>query len=308
MSQGYLPDHTKLTAWIHDSKFGVEVFGTGYSVAETGEQFAWLSAALRSSPYTLGVACCTPSIGVISLLILLFIQYATTRHQIFCKIDFTIQECGERFEPSNGQCWHKMFRNPIVVQGYPISSRSEPSTGLEIPLDIMAGLARTRRINTFNGKLFIKGFSTMLVPTRHSGDLLIWHLLYNKNGSRISYLDNTVASPGNANAFDLETTRHIVGWCSEVKYYAGRNHIGMMERPLLLTLSVPQGLQMLLILWKLPGFQGLTKGAFLRKFLYARDQSLGVTPDSPLAIKIHQFIYCDKTITYQNSCGSLRSL
>jgi hypothetical protein len=31
-----------------------------------------------------------------------------------------------------------MFRNPIVVQGYPISCRSEPSSGLEIPLDIMA--------------------------------------------------------------------------------------------------------------------------------------------------------------------------
>jgi hypothetical protein len=206
MSQGYLPDHTKLTAWIHDSKFEVEVFGTGYSVAETGEQFAWLSAALRSSPYILGVACCTPSIGVIHVDTALH-SVSTTRHQFFCRIDFTIQEC-ERLEPSNGQCWHKMFRNPIVVQGYPISCRYEPSSGLEIPLDIMAGLARTRRINTFNGKLFIKGFSTMLVPTRHSGDVLIWHLLYN-NGSRISYLDNTVASTDNANAIDLETTRHV---------------------------------------------------------------------------------------------------
>ncbi|OXV11398.1 hypothetical protein Egran_00836 [Elaphomyces granulatus] len=85
----------------------------------------------------------------------------------------------------------------------------------------MAGLARTQRINTFNGKLFIKGFSTMLVLTRYSGDLLIWHLLYNENGSRISYLDNTVASTDNANDIGLETTRHIVGWCSEAKYYAG---------------------------------------------------------------------------------------
>ncbi|OXV11393.1 hypothetical protein Egran_00845 [Elaphomyces granulatus] len=85
----------------------------------------------------------------------------------------------------------------------------------------MAGLTQTRRINTFNGKLFIKGFSTMLVPTKHGGGLLMWHLLYNEKGSRMSYLDNTVANVGNANAFDLESNRHIVGWCSEMKYYAG---------------------------------------------------------------------------------------
>ncbi|KAN0073022.1 hypothetical protein V8E54_009136 [Elaphomyces granulatus] len=218
----YLPDHTKLTAWIHDSKFVIEVFGTGYSVAETGEQFAWLSAALRSSPYTLGVACCTPSIGEIRVGTSLHSSpRTTTTHQIFCKLDFTIQECGECFGPSNGQCWHKMFRNPIIVQGYPIPNRSEPSTGLEIPLEIIAGLFRTRRVNTFNGKLFIKAFSIMLVPTRQSEDLFIWHLLYNKNGSRISYLDNTLAFTGNINGFDLEKARHIVGWCSEAEYYAG---------------------------------------------------------------------------------------
>jgi nucleoside phosphorylase len=237
ISQGDLPDNTKLTAWIHESKFMVEAFGTGYSVAEVGEMFAWLGAALRSSPYNLGVACCTPSINVNSTLD--NVSRTLSSHRIFCVIDFTIQECEERFEPSNGQCWHKIFRNPVVVQGYPISSRSESSTGLEIPLDIMAGLTQIRRINTFNGKLFIKGFSIMLVPTKHSGDLLMWHLLHNENGSRMSYLDKTVANVGDANAFDLENTRHIVGWCSEMKYYTGRNHTRMIERPLLLTLSVP---------------------------------------------------------------------
>ena len=295
-----------LTTWIHKSKFMVEVFGTGYSVAEAGELFAWLSATLRSSPYKLGIAYCSPSIDEISA----FDKVSKTlsNHRIFCKIDFTIQECEDSFEPSNGQCWHKMFRNPVIVQGYPILYRSEPGTGLEIPVDIMAGLAGTRRVNTFNGKLFIKGYSTMLVPTKHSRDLLMWHLLYNEDGGRISYLDNTVANADNSNVFDLETTRHIVGWCSEMKYYAGKNHTGMPEISLLLTHSVTQGLQILVIPWKLLGFQGLIKGAFLRKFPYAQDQSLGVTADSPLAIKIHQFIYPDKMITYRNSCGSPRSL
>jgi hypothetical protein len=66
-----------------------------------------------------------------------------------------------------------MFRNPVVAKGYLILSRSESSIGLEILLNMMAGLARTQHANTFNGKLFIKGFSTMLVLMKHSGDLLI---------------------------------------------------------------------------------------------------------------------------------------
>ena len=181
VSVGDLPDNTKFTAWIHESKFMVEAFGTGGFVAEIGEQFAWLGAALRSSPYELGVAYCTPSI-----------HFENAPHpvsgtppspHILCKIDFTVEE--EHLEPSNGQCWHNMFRNPVVVKGYPIPRRSESDTGLEIPLNMMAGLARTQRANIFNGKLFIKGFSTMLVPTKRCGDLLIWTSFSNRRKPHI---------------------------------------------------------------------------------------------------------------------------
>ena len=168
MSLGDLPDNTKLTAWIHKSKFMVEAFGTGDSVAEIGEQLAWLGAALRSSPYELGVAYCTPFVSDIHV--------SNAPHPVsgirlgpifFARSISPCRKGKNTLEPSNGQCWHNMFRNPVVVKGYPIPRRSEPNTGLEIPLNMMAGLARTQRVNTFNGKLFIKGFSTMLVPTKH---------------------------------------------------------------------------------------------------------------------------------------------
>jgi hypothetical protein len=191
VSLGDLPDKTTLTAWIHESKFMVEAFGRGDSVAEIGEQLAWLGAALRSSPYELGVAYCTPFISDIDNAPHP-VSGTTSWTDILCKIDFTVEEREEHLETSNGQCWHNMFRNPVVVKGYPIPRISESNTGLEIPLNMMAGLTRTQHANTFNRKLFIKGFSTMLLPTKHSGNLLIWHLLYNKDGSRISYLDNTI--------------------------------------------------------------------------------------------------------------------
>ena len=88
----------------------------------------------------------------------------------------------------------------------------------------------------------------MLVPTKCSGDLLIWHLLYNKDGNRISYLENTVAPTDDISVFDLEKARHVVGWCSDVKYYAGRNDVSIIEWSFLLTFIVIQGLLMLSIL------------------------------------------------------------
>lgn len=230
MSQGDFPDNTKATAWIFQSEFFVETFGTQHSVAEIAEQFAWLGAALRSSTHKVGVAYCTPFVSKIYVEnsigndLRSFPGTLGCPHSVVCcNIDFIFQNKEEHFESSNGQCWHNMFKIPVVVQGYPIRRRLEAKTGLEIPLNIMTGLVRTRRINTFNGSLFIKGFSAMLVPTKCSGDLIIWHLLYNKDGNRISYLENTIAPADNISVSDLEKARHVIGWCSNIKYYAGRN-------------------------------------------------------------------------------------
>lgn len=217
VSLGDLPDNTKLTAWIYESKFMVETFGVGDSVAEIGEQLAWLGAALRSSLYEHGVAYCTPSISDIYIY-----DAPHPWPEGICKIDFNFDKREERLEPSNGQCWRHLFRNPVVVKGYPIPRRSMYDTGLEIPLNIMARLAQTRHINTFDNKIFIKGFSTMLVLTKHNEELLIWHLLYNKDGDRISYLDNHVIHAEKISISDLESSRHVLGWCSEVRYYAGK--------------------------------------------------------------------------------------
>lgn len=203
----------------------MEALGVGDSVAEVGEQLAWLGSALRSSPYSLGVAYCTPYVSEI------YLENAPRLElemppEIFCKIGFRL--CQEdNLETSNGQCWHNMFRNPVVVKGYPIPRRDMLESGLEIPLNMMAGLAQTRCINTFNGKIFIKGFSTMLIPTKYSEDLFIWHLLYNENGNRISYLDNTIPHAENINLSNLEKSRHVLGWCSDVRNYAGRKSVNI---------------------------------------------------------------------------------
>jgi hypothetical protein len=107
--------------------------------------------------------------------------------------------------------------------GYPIPHRSRQGTGLEIPLNILAGLVQAKHADVFDNKLFIKGFSSLLIPTEFIRDKnqILWHLLYNVDGNRISYLDGIGDHAEHITIADLETNRHILGWCSDARCYAG---------------------------------------------------------------------------------------
>jgi hypothetical protein len=137
------------------------------------------------------------------------------------KMDFTMNE--DEAGDFQGQCWQGLFRNPAVVQGYPIRRRAEPRLGLEIPLNMMAELVRSRYANFFSGALFVKAFSTILWTTRYIEGVLIWHLLYNENGDHISYHDSRIThAMGDDIPRSAAAARHIVGWCAGAKYCAGK--------------------------------------------------------------------------------------
>ncbi|KAI0890573.1 uncharacterized protein GGS22DRAFT_15409 [Annulohypoxylon maeteangense] len=192
----------------------VAVSGIAEFVVEIGEQLAWLGAALRPSPPDNGIVHCTPVISFSD-------ARPSSENWNLIQIDYKIENCETKSRDENGQCWHNLFANPTVVRGYPIPRRSETSTGLECPLDMLVTLARTRYIDTFKSKVFIKGFSTMLVPTRQSGDLLIWHLLYNDDPKeRISYLDCGIGH-ADVDINTLEQHRHVLGWCSDTLSIVG---------------------------------------------------------------------------------------
>ncbi|KAL6798478.1 hypothetical protein J3E68DRAFT_449393 [Trichoderma sp. SZMC 28012] len=212
----HLREGTQLTAWIADSEFITEVSGTRASIAEIGEQLAWLSASLRSSLSDTGVTLYTPFVHII--------QPENTGVRISdskaqCRIDY-IGESEENNLLSSGQCWHNMFRNPVLVKGFPVLRRPKLDTGLEMPLNMIAALANTQRIDEFNGKIFIKGFSTMLIPTDYTEGVVIWHLQYRSDGAHISYFDACVPHTS-IDISDLEQSRNIVGWCSRADIFAG---------------------------------------------------------------------------------------
>ncbi|UKZ59991.1 uncharacterized protein TrAtP1_001279 [Trichoderma atroviride] len=212
---------TILGAKIEGSKVMVTANGPMTCLVEVGEQLAWLGAALRVPPHDQGLACCSPFISVPAIGTKLAPSVKTIlHHNVKFKIGFR-DEIQQGFSRLNGKCWHNLFKNPMVVKGYPIPARVDKGTGAEIPFNIMAGLARTQRVDCFKGMTFIKGFSTLLVPTKRTGDMIFWHMFYNKDGHRISYLDNTITSLGYAKSLDLEQCRHVLGWCEDAAFYAG---------------------------------------------------------------------------------------
>jgi hypothetical protein len=122
-----------------------------------------------------------------------------------------------------------MFNNITITKGFPIPTRSNVGPGIDMPLDMAASLISAPRIVQFNDRLLIKGFSAMLYPTNYFEDIVVWHLLINPEDERISYADMRARkgihiSTNKLNYGILEDARHIIGWCSYVKSFAGMNH------------------------------------------------------------------------------------
>ncbi|KAI1879200.1 hypothetical protein JX265_002154 [Neoarthrinium moseri] len=208
-------DELSISMSINDDTVVVEASGIPDFVAEVGEQLAWIGAAMQPSPHTPEASCCTPNLTC---------STGETSEAIDMQyiISFDYENCG-KLPHVNGQCWHDMFNGPVIVRGYPIATRSTSvsASGLEAPLDLLAALARTRYIDTVSSKIFIKGFSTMLVPTQRSDGLILWHMIFNESPSdHIRYSDCKVEHV-EVSISEVEGSRHVLGWCSVAECIVG---------------------------------------------------------------------------------------
>ncbi|GAW26427.1 putative Pfs domain protein [Rosellinia necatrix] len=212
-----LDDGAQVTLRMENGNVVVDVKGITPTIIEIGQQLAWLGAALRPSPFQTGVAICSPLINATQ-------QYeGESATGILCTINFELRAPRGAPNKPQGQCWHNMFRNPVIVQGYPILQKQEAYLGLEMPLDMMATLVGSNQITDFNGRAIMKGFSAMLVAMKATGDLLVWHYIFSSDQVYQSYLhDVTVDVDGqDIDLIQLDTARHVVGWCSNLKWNAG---------------------------------------------------------------------------------------
>ena len=75
-------------------------------------------------------------------------------------------------------CWHPLFLGSVVACGFPIRKRAK-EVGLELPYDIMVGLAGVTYVTEFDNYYFLKGYSTILLPkdTSKEGNSVQWHFI-----------------------------------------------------------------------------------------------------------------------------------
>ncbi|KAK1753821.1 hypothetical protein QBC47DRAFT_387182 [Echria macrotheca] len=221
-----LQDKTWLKACFTNGKLAIDVVGNAFSVAEIAEQVAWMSAALRSSPDDKAAAYCTAHLAELHVT-----NSPTMAHHGsvavytgFCTIEFKMELLQDADLAVSGRCWRGIFGNPVIVRGYPILSRAEADTGLEIPLDMVAGLTKCQRIVNFAGTTYLKGFAAMLAAVQVVGNTVLWHLCYNPDGAYISYEDDRIQRPDNPHTLflgEMKSSRHIVGWTNSVKNAVG---------------------------------------------------------------------------------------
>jgi len=202
----------------------MKLTGNVFTIAEIGEQLAWLGAALRSAPTDDLSMSCTPKVWM----------YVNRNHaanippkeEDLCEVrfDLHIRDANRSIQ---GSCWRGLFRSPVTVSGFPIRRRqnSVAEAGAQIPLEIASALINSNMLIKWAGTTYLKGFSALLAMTKVVGETVFWHLVYNSNGSYISYEDPRVPRwPESADPVLLEALTnpcHIVGWCDRIVNHAG---------------------------------------------------------------------------------------
>lgn len=209
---GTLLDNTTVKLTLHGTFLEAAIEGPADTVAEVAEQIGWLGAALR-----------VPIAGdkLFSCMSEIKIRHETASGRpIGGFLEFEARPVIGA--TTVGQCWHKLFRNPAIAEGYPILKRSKYGTGLEIPVNMMSLLAESPRIQQYLGRRLLKGFSTAIVPTEKSEDAILWHLHYTHDGSRLPYPDLETVPCVDLGLEEVAKGRHILGWCTEASLHAGK--------------------------------------------------------------------------------------
>lgn len=151
----------------------------GAYAVEVCEILCWLSAACRFNPSgTSGEACprfCRPIVAPAPSAETTFLV-RPGYHALYDKTATS----------KEGACWQPIFWNPTVTEGYPIP-RTSYLTGLQIGLEVMAGLTEISRATMYGDILMLKGLCNMFVPTAVIGTSVMWHYMLNEDLSWMSH-------------------------------------------------------------------------------------------------------------------------
>jgi hypothetical protein len=75
-----------------------------------------------------------------------------------------------------------MFRDPVMVEGYPVKRRAVRHVGLEVPWHMMLALGEVRTATQEDGYMLLVGVKNILVPIDEDATSCVWHLLADPDG------------------------------------------------------------------------------------------------------------------------------
>lgn len=178
-------------------------FGFSEDIAvELGQQLVWLGSVLSTSPLGDDVVYARP------------ILHTSTSSP---KISVTYKH--EALHATEKACWLPLFSGAVIASGFPVLERRD-EIGLELPLELLAGLAGVQHAVEHKGGVVMKGFSHMFVPVCKTDDRVQWHAVSSGDADTyLSYADGISkcgprALKHQVSLDDIRKCRAIVGWCS----------------------------------------------------------------------------------------------
>lgn len=154
-------EHTKTV------KLLVTVSGPPYSIAQCGEQLAWLGAVFQT--FRSGISICTCSIE--------------SQDECEWAIRYSPVHILGSATAESAQATQRLC-DTTIIQGFPTQKRPPLFQGLELGLAWMLERIGASWIPVLeNGRIVLKGSQHTLELVKHTQNILLWHILHSKSAS-----------------------------------------------------------------------------------------------------------------------------
>ncbi|KAK0703026.1 hypothetical protein B0T26DRAFT_488346 [Lasiosphaeria miniovina] len=209
-------DNTEITLSINNGAVAVECVGLFDSILEATEVLVWAGTALREASDQNSIR-----YSVMNM------SRAHSPKGSSIVVRFSEEDLSTENGPgfATGDCWQGLVKNPVIAKGFPVPFRPKGIPGLDIPLEAMGLLVGAPCVTAFQNRAVMKGFNAAIVPIAESGSIIHWHLVLNKDGSRLPYSDSRILSSMHmdlpAALPRIQAARHILGWTPMVSYNVG---------------------------------------------------------------------------------------
>ncbi|KUJ21185.1 uncharacterized protein LY89DRAFT_429259 [Mollisia scopiformis] len=181
------------------------VTGSEDFVVTMAQQIAWFVSACQASPTGLGTSYVS-------------INESASRFGLPLRTFIVSAEIEFLTTDDPGSCWNEVVGRSTIATGFPIPERLHSDKGLEVQLEVMAGLGGVTVATEFDGGYLLKARSIAFVPVERKGNSVQWHLV-KTDAKRIMYRDIAEICPVRllVDVLDQESltsTRAFLGWCS----------------------------------------------------------------------------------------------